>query len=621
MPILDAQAISKRIGTRTLLSNVFLTVRRSERVGIVGANGSGKSTLANILAGVAEPDTGTIHRRRDARIEYLAQDPPLPPEATAEQVVFGGRPEWDRFRRQIAAHPGDTEATVQFDELGGYALELLALKLLSRLGLSDPNAVVGPMSGGEKRRIALARVLFAAPDLAILDEPTNHLDAEAIEWLEEYLTLEYQGGLILITHDRFLLNRTVSRTLEVEGGQVFSYEGGWEEYLEAREERRAQEASREANRQNFLRRELEWLRRQPKARTGKQKARIQRAESAISAPAPTETKSLALELKESRLGSMVLEVEGLKLSILGRELVRDLTFRVEKGMRLGIVGPSGSGKTTLIRTLLGERPIESGTIRQGTTVRYAYLDQMKEDLDRDATVFDAITDGRTKLRFGDQDLSAYSYLERFGFRGEAARQQVSVLSGGERARASLARLLLTEANVIVLDEPTNDLDVMTLGALEDLLMDFSGAALIVSHDRYFLDRVATHVLGLDGRGAWELSAGGFSAHIERKKELARQAQAQKPVESSAPAPEPAVKKLTYAEEKELSGLLERIEAQGELVQALEAKLANPEAMPEKPEDFATLVKALSAEKQALEALEERWLVLEERRLAAQKPKR
>jgi len=246
---------------------------------------------------------------------------------------------------------------------------------------------------------------------------------------------------------------------------------------------------------------------------------------------------------------------------------------------------------------------------------------MKEDLDRDATVFDAITDGRTKLRFGDQDLSAYSYLERFGFRGEAARQQVSVLSGGERARASLARLLLTEANVIVLDEPTNDLDVMTLGALEDLLMDFSGAALIVSHDRYFLDRVATHVLGLDGRGAWELSAGGFSAHIERKKELARQAQAQKPVESSAPAPEPAVKKLTYAEEKELSGLLERIEAQGELVQALEAKLANPEAMPEKPEDFATLVKALSAEKQALEALEERWLVLEERRLAAQKPKR
>lgn len=633
MPILDAQNLTKRLGTRTLFEGVHLTIRRNERVGVVGDNGSGKSTLGKVLAGVLEADLGTLHTRREARIEYLPQNPILDPGSRAVDVVLRGHEQWWANRNsylQASESLGETPTAEQlrahalaeqaFEQTGGHQKAFEAERYLKSLGLLDFEADVGPMSGGEKRRVALARLLFADPDLAILDEPTNHLDAESIEWLERHLIERYQGAVVLITHDRFLLNSVVSRTIEIEAGAVYAYNGGWESYLEQKEVRRLEQSRTEANRQNFLRTELEWLRRQPKARTGKQKARIARAEVALSATPERQNNKLTFELERERLGATVLETRGLSVEVGGRTLIEGLDFHLQKGMRLGILGPSGSGKTSLIRTLLGELPPGAGEVLRGTTLKVAYLSQLREGLSEDETVLEAITQGRPSLTIGSREVSAYSYLERFRFRGDSARQKVSGLSGGERARVALARLLTVPANVFVLDEPTNDLDVMTLGALEDLLLDFSGAVLFVSHDRYFVDRVATHVLALDD-GRAELLGGGFSSYFERKQRLsegrAPRVTASAPLEADelASRPSSSARKLTYGEELELKGLFENIEAQTRRVQELEAALHDPSLFQERPTEFVRLESLHTEARQALTSLEDRWLELEERRAA------
>lgn len=633
MPILDAKDLCKKFGTNVLLDRVSLTLLRGERVGLVGDNGAGKSTLAKILGGVLEADAGTVHRRRDARVEYLAQDPNLPPARSALETVLDGLPKFRDLERELAevaealeksptdAALLDRQATLgeRFEEIGGYGATDEAGRILTHLGIARLDGAVDTMSGGERRRVALARLLLAAPDLAILDEPTNHLDAETIEWLEEYLSERFRGAVLLVTHDRFLLSRTVSRTIEVDGGGLFEYAGGWEEFLVGRSERKAREQREEDNRQNFLRKEIEWLRRQPKARTGKQKARIDRANAALAERGPTVKDPLSIAIAEERTGGTILEVTNLAVAIGDRPLVSGVSFRLQRGMRLGILGRSGSGKTTLLRTLLGQHPPARGEIQLGKATKFAYLDQLRTGLDEGASVFDAITEGRPTLTVGDQTFGAYSYLERFRFRGEAVRQKVSALSGGERARLALAKLLLSPANVLVLDEPTNDLDVMTLGALEDILLGLHGAALLVSHDRYFLDRVATHVLCIDDGGRAELVTGGYSNYAERRLLLEAQTNQTKKAASverpsAAPAQDPSrPKKLTYAESLELERLLPDLETLTSRLAALEAKLADPSLYVERRGE----VDGLNAEKTALALelgrLEERWLELEERR--------
>lgn len=637
MPVLDAIGLNKSLGTRTLLRNAHFTVVRGEKVGLVGDNGSGKSTLGKILAGRLEADTGTVTTRKGAKISYLSQDPHLEPGKNARETALSGLTEWhgahERHRTlcKLLAETKDegetarlleeqAEVTHQIELLGGWNREDEATRILTQLKMTDLTQDVGTMSGGERRRVALARLLIESPDLAILDEPTNHLDADTIEWLEEYLTNTFVGAVILITHDRYLLNNVVTRTLEIEDGEIHSYDGGWEEFLIGREDRRAHAEREESNRQNFLRKEIEWLRRQPKARSGKQKARIGRAEQALSVAAPKRTEALELKLENTRLGGNILEARGLKVGVGGKTLLASLDFHLTKGQRVGVIGRSGAGKTTLLRTLLGEHPPLSGEVIRGKNTNIAYLDQMRTGVDESQTVYDSVTGGRPSVTVGETDYSSYSYLKSFRFEGDVLRQKVAGLSGGERSRLALARLLLSTANVLVLDEPTNDLDVMTLGALEELILGLKGAALIVSHDRYFLDRVATSVLALDGEGGVDHIQGGYSEYAlerarKRKKSPKsatpppREAAAATAVASSAAAK----KKLSYAEEIELKALFAKVETKTAIVVELEAKLADPTLYTERREEAAHVEAQLRAAREELESVELRWLELEERR--------
>lgn len=634
MPVLDAKNLRKSLGNRVLLDQVDVTIRRREKIGVVGDNGAGKSTLARILGGTLEADLGVINRRKGARIEYLEQAPDLPAGQTAREIALSGLQEWlaakrayDAVCERLAQAEDNLELlleeqarlTHELENLGGFQRVTEAERILTMLGIERFDQDVATMSGGERRRVALARLLITAPDLAILDEPTNHLDASTVEWLESYLLERFEGALLLITHDRFLLNNLVSRTWEVVDGQVYSYEGGWEEFLMGRAERLDHQNRTEQNRQNFLRKELEWLRRQPKARTGKQKARIARAETALSVEPVRTTAALSLELAEQRLGGTILEARELSVSIAGRSLVRDLTLHLSRGSRVGILGKSGAGKTTLLKTLLGEHPPAAGKVIRGKNTRIAYLDQMRGGLDEDATVFDAITHGHPSVTIGDESYTSYSYLERFRFRGDAIRQKVAGLSGGEKARVALARLLLEPANVLVLDEPTNDLDVMTLASLEELLLQMKGAALIVSHDRYFLDRVATSVLALDGEGGIVEIQGGYSSYREyqRAKESENKAEQERAhARTSSPPASAKPRGLTYAEQKEFANLLERVEHAQAEVTRLEAELADPSLYTERREEVESLQAELQKAREQAEQLEERWFLLEEKRTAA-----
>jgi ATP-binding cassette subfamily F protein uup len=644
MPILDAQGLRKSYGARTLLDDVSLTIVRGEKVGIVGDNGAGKSTLAKIMAGAESADQGVLHPRKGARISYLSQDPQFEPGVTAREAALAGLGPWleahdrhDALCEEIGRASTEKgseaklasllkeqeEVTGQIEHLGGWARKSEADRVLRTLGIEHLDQEVATMSGGERRRVALAQLLISEPDLAILDEPTNHLDADTVEWLEDYLKNVFVGAVLLVTHDRWLLNNVVARTLEVEAGQVHSYDGGWEDFLLAREERRAHEKREEANRQNFLRKEIEWLRRQPKARGGKQKARIGRAEAAIENAPRKDSSKLELDLSQQRLGGNILEARDIEVSVEGRVLLSNFSFQLLKKQRVGIIGKSGAGKTTLLKTLLGARDPSSGEVILGKNTKIAYLDQMRDGLNQEETVFDAITGGRPSVTLGETDISSYSYLKRFRFEGETVRQKVSALSGGERSRVALARLLLSKANVLVLDEPTNDLDVMTLGALEDLILGLQGAALIVSHDRYFLDRIATSVLALDGLGGAEHIQGGYSDfhefQLQKKKDRrASERSDRKEQSASSPPPEkntsssPRKTKLTYAERLELERLPSELEKLGAKVSDLETQLADPSLYTDRHQEAPKIEAKLAAARATLEKTETRWLELEEK---------
>jgi ATP-binding cassette subfamily F protein uup len=637
--ILTAKGLRSGFGDREVLRDASLSLEARERVGLVGSNGSGKSTLAKILAGEDRADAGEVVRRSDLRVGYLAQDPPLPGTATIVEAVLEGMPEW---RRALARHAEATarlerdgapdgkalaeqsEAAADIERLGGWDKEHEAATVLGHLGLADRSAIVGTLSGGERRRVALAQILVSEPDLAILDEPTNHLDADTIDWLERWLAERFRGALLLVTHDRYLLDRVVQRTLEVEYGEVHSYEGGWGRYLEAKAERDAHAERTEANRRNYLRRELEWLRRSPQARTTKQKARIDRVTAVAEAPTSTRPdRGATIELGHVRSGHTILEAEAIAVDVAGRRLVRDFTLRLTKGERLGIVGPNGCGKTSLLRVLIKDAPPAEGKVRHGSNTRIAVLDQLRSGLKDDATIFDSVAEGRTRIDLGDQSLEVRAYLERFLFGSHEQRKQVGTLSGGERARVALARTLRDGANVVVLDEPTNDLDVTTLAALEEALLGYPGTLLVVTHDRWFLDRIATSVLAFeDGRVIQD--QGGYTDHVAARRERADAARieaeaaraaerpASPPAKAGGSAPDPK-RKLTWAEARELEGLMEKVDAAETQVASLEAELADPgfyaRTEDERRAHFATLE---TAREQATR-LAERWAELEERR--------
>jgi len=637
MPILDAANLRKVVADRTLLDDVTLTIRRGEKVGLVGQNGSGKSSLARVLAGIDEVDGGRISRRRESTVGYLAQEPVFPAGQTVRDVVLASLTEWNRLRHRFEALTEALGETSDVDEQtrlaaeqaeigdalereGGWEREHEAEATVGNLGIDDPDRLVDTLSGGEARRVALAQLLVASPDFAILDEPTNHLDLSTIEWLEEFLRDRYAGAILLISHDRTVLDAVTTRTLEIHDGQVDSYDGGYARYLVAKAERAAHAERTWRNTQNFLRREVEWLRRAPKARGTKQKARISRAETALEETAPQAERQAELKMHSERLGKTILELSGVGLAREGKHLVGGLDLALRPGDRIGIVGPNGCGKTTLLLALLEQLEPSAGSIVRGANTKIGYLDQARTELDGNDTVREAAVGRATEISIGEEQLSAGAYLERFLFDRKQQRVKVAELSGGERARVCLARLLSQKCNLLLLDEPTNDLDVMTLSALESMLLDFGGSLLLVSHDRWLLDRVTTGILAFSGEGTVDYFVGGFADYRERRarEESAATARPETSkrndsVAESTPTPaepKPRARKLTHAERRELDGMMESIEAAEERVAEVQARLADPETYQGDGAEVTALREQLEAAEAEALKLTERWEELE-----------
>jgi ATP-binding cassette subfamily F protein uup len=630
MNIVNVQNLRKSYGTRTVFDGVSFAVDEGEKVGFIGVNGSGKSTLFRIVAAVEGTDGGEIALRRGAAVGYLAQEPEFGAEDTIRTAATAGHPEMTRsmaeYHRVAERIAGGDEAgrlldrqaqlMAEIDRLGGWDWDHRVDAVLTRLGLDLWDRRVEGLSGGERKRVALARVLLQEPDLLLLDEPTNHLDADTTLWLEEHL-ITYPGAVMLITHDRYFLDRVVTRMIEVERAQLTAFQGGYTEYLEAKAERQARLAVEQDKRARLMERELEWVRRSPAARTGKQKARINRLESVR---ATQEERALpardAAEITfgdPPRLGRTVLELKDVTKAYGDRTLIRGLSTSLRAGERIGVVGPNGAGKTTLLRIILGEEQPDSGTVVLGKNTRAAYFDQARQHLDPDASVIGSLGDGEWVEQRGRR-LHVRSYLESFLFPSAVHEQAVRSLSGGERNRLLLARMLLEDANLLVLDEPTNDLDLLTLQVLESALAEFPGCVLVVTHDRFFLDKVATGLLVSEGDGVVHRHVGGYDLY-RRLRERAAETRARPSVEGArarrgADRERPAERRLSYHERRELEGMEDAILAAEAERDSLGAMLSDPAFYAETPQRVAEVTGAFRAAGERVDMLYARWAELE-----------
>ena len=578
MLLLRVHDIEKAFGDRAVLRGADLEVRTGDRVGLVGYNGSGKSTLLRVLSGQEAPDHG--ERFAAVPVAFLQQDPKLPGETVGEALREAQA--WhDELLRDhqaaLEARDMSTAAALQdrLDE-AGWTREHQLVAMAERLGLPPMEARVARLSGGEARRLALARTLLASPSLLLLDEPTNHLDAEAAEWLQSWL-LGFRGAVVLVTHDRYLLEAVADRIVEMEAGRCVSYEGSYGDYLVARAERQQTIARTEDRRQRMIAREAEWAARSPAARSTKQKARLLRLDQIRQIESPETERELSLSLHTHRkLPTTLIEGWDLKKAYGGRTLFKDLALTISPGERLGLVGPNGSGKTTLLRILLGLDSPDAGELRRAPRLDPMLIDQARSGLDPKQTVFEAAGGGATYVELAGEQVHVIGFLERFLFSPQTLDQPVALLSGGEKARLLLARLMLRGASLIALDEPTNDLDLMTLRVLEEALLSFDGGILLVSHDRALLDRVCTGVLAFEGGGRVVRYASRLQASAAR--ERAEQA-AERPVARPAAPPReaPKAKKLSFKERQELDALPARLEALEAEQEALGATLSDPES--------------------------------------------
>ncbi|MFN0044855.1 MAG: energy-dependent translational throttle protein EttA [Sphingorhabdus sp.] len=519
--------------SKPVLSNINLQFYPDAKIGIVGPNGTGKSTLMKIMAGMDTEFTGEAWPGEHIRVGYLAQEPELDPNKTVKENVMDGvravADLVDRFNEismLMADPPADADFDALMEEMGtlqekidavdGWSLDSQLELAMDALRCPPADSPVTSLSGGEKRRIALTRLLLEKPDILLLDEPTNHLDAESVAWLEKHL-VDYKGNVILVTHDRYFLDNVVSWILELDRGRYFVYEGNYSTYLEKKAKRLEQESREDAGRQKAIKDELEWIRQSPKARQTKSKARIKSFDQLVEAQENrTPGKAQIVIQIPERLGSKVIEVKNVSKAYGDKLLFENLSFSIPPGGIVGVIGPNGAGKSTLFRLITGQETPDSGEVDIGETVRLGFVDQSRDDLDPNKNVWEEISGGADFMKLGKHETPTRAYVGAFNFKGTDQQKKVGLLSGGERNRVHMAKMLKEGGNVLLLDEPTNDLDVETLSALEEALESFAGCAVVISHDRFFLDRLATHILAFEGDSHVEWFEGNFESYEEDK---------------------------------------------------------------------------------------------------------
>lgn len=627
MNLLTIDNLAKQLGERPLFEGASLLINEGDRIGLIGVNGSGKSTLLKIVAGLEAPDDGLVQSPGGVRIEMLAQEPVLDDSLSVLETIFAGdSPQMQLLRRfedvtaALQRSPRDgalqeqlVSINAEMERTGGWAAESNAKAILTQLGVTDFDTLVGTLSGGQRKRVALARALIDRADLLILDEPTNHIDADTVAWLEQYLATT-PGALLMVTHDRYFLDRVVNRIVELDRRKLVSYTGNYSRYLEARAARHQNLLEAEQKRRKLLARELEWMRRSPMARGTKQKARKQRVEELMQLRYDSGDERVAIALAGRRLGKQVLTAKGLVKHFGVTTVLDGVGLMLEPGDRIGIMGPNGAGKSTLLEVLTGKLELDGGSVLWGETVQIGYYDQRSEDLDDSRRIIEFIQEEAPLILTKDGErVEAAQMLEWFLFPRPMQYARIGSLSGGERRRLYLLRTLIHQPNVLILDEPTNDLDIQTLGVLEEFLDHFSGALIVVSHDRYFLDRAVDFLLAMEDGKLGPRYPTPYTT-FERLRQADLAAQRPEPEARSvkvAPPPGPTAdgpRKLTWKEQREVEGL------EGRIAELEEAKSVLTDAMNGCGDDYVRLQELageLEATNEALEDALARWFELAE----------
>ncbi len=646
MTLFTLRSLHKDFGIKEILRDASFSLEEGDKVGLIGTNGSGKSTLLKMIAGLEPPDGGEIWVNASAKIIYLPQQPNLDPNRTVLEQVFADSgeqmalvQEYERVSQQLAQASGNTETLMaklsslsqRLETTGAWELETNAKAVLSQLGIQDFHARVGSLSGGYQKRIAIATALLSEPDVLLMDEPTNHLDALSVEWLQSYLN-RFRGALLLITHDRYFLDQVTNRILEIDRGDLYAYAGNYAYYLEKKAEAEEAAASSQRKHAGVLRRELEWLKRGPKARSTKQKARIDRIRAMQSQEFKQSQGKVEISTPGRRIGKKVIELNGIAKSYGNRVLIRDFTYNFSPEDRIGIIGGNGAGKSTLMNIITGRIQPDAGTVDIGSTIQIGYFDQHSDDVSQNdqQRVIDYLKNVAELVKTADGSIiTASQMLERFLFPPNQQYAPIHKLSGGEKRRLFLLKVLMGAPNVLIFDEPTNDLDVQTLAVLEEYLEDFNGCVIVVSHDRYFLDRVVDTILALEPGGTIRQYPGNYSLYLETQRSMAAIAENQQTQsdqaataatkkaevlspESSPESSKAATKsrKLSYKETREYEQLEEQIAQMEANRENVEKRLYN-----HPPSDFTEMqqmTEQLADLTQQIERATERWLELAER---------
>jgi len=633
--ILNATDVTVRYNERSILDAATLAIDEGQRIGLVGRNGCGKTTFLRLLAGLQSPDSGTVVRRQGLDVSYLSQDFTLDPSLDVRGNVRSGAKHVLDLIAEFESLPADSKRHEELEHrihaLDGWTVDSRIETALSHLNCPPGDSSVANLSGGEKRRIALARAIVSRPDFLLLDEPTNHLDPESIEWVADFLE-NFGGTFLVVTHDRYFLDRVVNRIVELCDGTFWWHDGNYTDYLLDKAERQAADAVVEHKRQMFLKKELDWVRTGPRAQRSKAKNRFERYYDAAAQDGPAVEEDMELVIPPPpQLGNRTVEVSNLGIALGERRLFAGFNFNFENGKRIGICGRNGLGKTTLLKIIIGQVPPTEGSVKTGPLTKFNYVDQARLQLNDNRTVLDEASDGTEFVIWGESRISVRSYLKRFLFADDRIATQVRKLSGGERSRLLLAKILKAGGNFLILDEPTNDLDLPTLRVLEEALIAFPGVVCVVSHDRYFLNRVCTDILAFEGDGKIHHSVGDYDYYLEKKQRAdaaaARQSAAILALNKSAElareanAPKAAKpRKLSFKEQRELEGMEAQIHSTDSEIARIEALFAQPDFHRNYGAQTDQLMADLAAAKEKLSRLYVRWEELEAVKTASMESK-